>query len=426
MTDAPAKTRSPNWVWFLLNFPFGATNGFITVALGYTATQSKTLSQEAVGGFVAALVAASLLPHTWKFFWAPVADVTLTRKRWYQLGNLVSSFTIASLGFITLDEDHLALLSAICIVNSVFVSLLGMAVEGLMAHTTPPDELGRAAGWFQAGNLGGNGLGGGLALLVAEHFSGAAASIATGALLLLCSLGLLFVAEPIEQRASNVVEAVKHVAKDVWSIIGRRTGIVALALCLLPLCAGAGANLFSTMGEAWGADAELIALTQGLLGGLVAAVGCLAGGMLSDRMTRRNAYLVAGVILATVAAGMAVGPRTPVFYAAFVLLYNFASGVAYGAFTGFVLAVIGKGAAATKYNALAALSNIPILYMTLIIGNTADASGWTDALWVDALSGLGGVILLYGIAWIFKVGGRDGETVALHPEVAASDGRRAG
>jgi hypothetical protein len=38
-----------------------------------------------------------------------------------------------------------------------------MAVESLMAYNTAPSELGRTAGWFQAGNLGGSGLGGGLA-----------------------------------------------------------------------------------------------------------------------------------------------------------------------------------------------------------------------------------------------------------------------
>ena len=50
---------------------------------------------------------------------------------------------------------------------------------------------------------------------------------------------------------------------------------------------------------------------------------------------------------------MAIAPQSPTMYAVFTLAYQFGGGVAYGTFTGFVLDVIGKGAAATKYNALA-------------------------------------------------------------------------
>jgi hypothetical protein len=42
-----------------------------------------------------------------------------------------------------------------------------------------------------------------------------------------------------------------------------------------------------------------------------------------------------------------------------------------------VLEVIGRGAAATKYNALASLSNVPIYYMT-------DIDGWAHDRWNSA------------------------------------------
>lgn len=399
MTSATTHAPHP-WIWLFLNLPFGATYGFIAVTLGYVATQ-QGLDEEAVAG----LVAACLLPHTWKFLWAPVADLTFTRKGWYLVSNVASCVTIASLGFIPLREN-LDVVTGIILLNSVFISFLGMAVEGLMAHTIPPDQLGRSAGWFQAGNLGGSGIGGGLALLIAERSSPEVAAVFTAGLLGACTLGLLGVRTPYEPRESQALERVKAVGRDVWQMLASRRGIVALALCLVPMCAGAAVGLFAAIGHNWGASSDLIALMQGVLGGLVSAVGCLLGGMLSDRMSRRNAYVLSGVILAAVAAAMAAFPKVPVTFAVFVLAYNLTTGICYGCFTGFVLEVIGKGAAATKYNALASLSNIPILYMTLLLGYISASEGATTMLIYEAVLGLLGAGVIMGLAYLLKVGGR--------------------
>jgi hypothetical protein len=88
---------------------------------------------------------------------------------------------------------------------------------------------------------------------------------------------------------------------------------------------------------------------------------------------------------------MYLGPRTQVGYGLFTLSYQFGSGVAYGAFTGFVLEVIGRGAAATKYNALASLSNIPIWYMTQVDGWASERWNAGIMLLVDAVSEVVGV-----------------------------------
>ena len=87
-------------------------------------------------------------------------------------------------------------------------------------------------------------------------------------------------------------------------------------------------------------------------------------------------------------------PRNPVTYATYVLLYQFGSGIAYGTFTGFVLSVIGKGAVATKYTLMAALSNIPIAYMKYINGWAANEHGLINMLYVDAASEIVGIAAL--------------------------------
>ena len=66
----------------------------------------------------------------------------------------------------------------------------------------------------------------------------------------------------------------------------------------------------------------------------------------------------------------------------------------YATFTAFVLDIIGKGAAATKYNLLASLANIPITLMGRWDGRVAEASGHGSMLWFDGAMGVAGAVVL--------------------------------
>jgi Na+/melibiose symporter-like transporter len=189
--------------------------------------------------------------------------------------------------------------------------------------------------------------------------------------------------------AARLVE----VFKEVWAMLRTRRGLVAIALVFLPIGSAAAQGIFSgQIATDWGASAGLIATTSGFAAGIAATVGCLFGGWMSDALGRRNAYMLAGVVLAAIAVGMAVSPKNPTSYAIFTLAYQLGGGIAYGTFTGFVLEVIGTGAAATKYNALASLSNIPILYMTKLDGWASTEHGPVTMLFVDAGSEIVGVV----------------------------------
>ena len=85
-------------------------------------------------------------------------------------------------------------------------------------------------------------------------------------------------------------------------------------------------------------------------------------------------------------------------------VYQFGGGIAYGCFTGFVLDVIGTGAAATKYNALASLSNISILYMTKLDGWASTDHGTVSMLLVDASSEIVGICVFITILMIVRPG----------------------
>ena len=394
----PARRVHPA-VWMILFLPFGATSGFVGVTIGYLAKQ-QGLGDSTIAG----LVAINMLPHTFKFFWAPLPDMLFTRRAWYVASSIITTATLIAVGYVPVSQDTLSLLRTLIFVNAFAVTLLGMATEGLMANVVSEADRGSASGWLQAGNLGGAGVGGGLALFLAQRLGPHLAVTIVALGLLACSFALMVVRE--ERRlAGSLVGAFRDVLLDLRDTMVRsRSGLLAMILCFLPIGSAAAAGLFAAIAGRWNTSADAVALYTGVLGGLVAAAGCLAGGRLSDQMDRKRAYAVSGTYLAVIAVVMALGPHTQAGYALFTLAYQFGSGLAYGAFTGFVLEAIGRGAVATKYNALASLSNIPIWYMTEIDGWASEKWNPDIMLFVDAASEIIGVALFLTIAWLLLRG----------------------
>lgn len=388
----PTKPAHPS-IFLILILPFGMISGFLTVAVGYMLAQAGVSVEK-----IALIIAASYGPHIWKPAWAPIADTTLSRKAWYVIGACVTGAGIWAISMFV-ERGDLNMLTTVIIAANVAVTLLGMSVESFMAYDTPENEKGRAAGWFQAGNLGGVGLGGGVGLWLARHLEPGLAGAALGALCLLCMIGLFFVREPeSSHRRGNPLRNLLEVLRDVWSVARSRRGLLALILCFLPIGSGAASNLWSSVAGDWHASAQVVEVVTGILAGVISAIGCLAGGWLCDRMDRKVAYAVFGIVQALCAVGMALAPRTEVMYALFTSLYAFATGLTYAGFSAFVLEAMGKGAAATKYNVFAALSNTPIQFMTKIDGRAHSRWGSSGMLYAEALFCIAGLLVFLGVA----------------------------
>ena len=385
------------WVFMVLIIPFGVVSGYVSVTLAYQLKQAGVSV-----GQVAGLVALSVLPHTWKFFWAPVIDTTLDQKQWYLLGGIPCAIGIAAMGFFPATQLGLAALSAVVFLASLTTTLVGMSVESLMAHGTPEELKGRAAGWFQAGNLGGMGIGGGLGLFLVERLPAPwMASCSVGTLCLLCSVAL--VGMPTPARPSDEIGLVSGLAatlKDVGRLVWTRVGVLALVLCVLPIGTGAASGLWSAVAGEWRASADTVALVSGVLGGIIYAAGCLMGGWLCDRMDRKTAYVWFGIFQAAAAVAMALLPRNPAMFVLWSSVYAFITGFTYAAFSAFVLEAIGRGAAATKYSALASLSNVPIYYMTNVDGWAHDLWGSNGMLFTEAVLGVVGAVIFVALTKI--------------------------
>ena len=191
----PGSTRPVTF--FFLVLPYGISSGFVSITLPFILTRA---------GFsvaiAASIVAIGVSANLWRFLWGPVADLTLTARRWYLLGLVTSAPTLLILSLLPLHPGVVGVLMAVVFISQVAATLIVLPVGGLMAHTVADDAKGRAAGWYQAGNLGGSGIGGGAGVWLASHPSKEAAGRAL-AVAMLASAGAIYFASDVRIVATE-------------------------------------------------------------------------------------------------------------------------------------------------------------------------------------------------------------------------------
>lgn len=378
-------------IWTILYLPFGAVSGFVSVALTFLATKHGLTITEA-----AFLPAASLVSQWLKWLWAPAVDVTLTPKKWYLIGTVISAIGVLLLAITPMSQDTLPLLVVVVASVSLLRSFIGMGLEALVAALTPKEEQGRVSAWFQVGNLGGSGLGGGLGLTLLEVLPAWLAGTILAALFGLCALALLAVPHVEPHRvAGGPLAATKGVVRDIGRLIRTKGGLLVTVLCFMPLGTGAAQGVLTQaeVADVWGATATHVALVQGYTGAVAMAAGCFVGGWLCNRFRPRTAYVQSGLLLAACGAAMAVVPATVEVYVVGNLIYAVVVGMCYATWTAAVLNAMGARSAATKYTLFASMSNFPIWWLGLLLGIVADFKGAFTMLWAEAGIAVAGVVV---------------------------------
>ena len=390
--QAAARFRRHPIVFAVLYFPYGAVSGFVNVALAFLATKHGLSIQQG-----AVLVATSLAPQVWKFLWAPLADSTLGRTRWYLVSVVLVAVSMFFVAAVPLGPATFGLVEAVVLLSAVASTFLCFAVEAMVAHLVAPADMGRAGGWLQAGNLGGMGFGGGLGLwLLTTLPSGWETGLILAALMLACAAMLPLVPHiPADTLSDTLTGAVRHTVIELWKVMSSRDGALCALLCFLPIGTGAASAVLgqAEVAAAWGVGSTTVSLVQGFLGGIVSMAGCIAGGYGCVRLGARTGYTVYGGIMAAVTVAMALLPETPRVYIAGNLAYQFVTGLTYAAFTAFVLELIGAKLAATKYNGFASLSNTPIWYMGLLLAAAVAGMGPRGMLFAESAFGVVGILV---------------------------------
>jgi PAT family beta-lactamase induction signal transducer AmpG len=383
------RQSTPPFTFFFLVLPYGISGGFVSITLPFFLTKAG-FSVTAAGAITAVGVSANL----WLFLWGPLADLTLTPKRWYLIGLTTGATAIFLLSLVPFEQSAAALLTAVVFVSQVATTLVVLPLGGLMAHTVADEKKGRAAGWYQAGNLGGTGVGGGAGVWLGAHMSKQLAGSVLGLTMLLAAGALYFASDVrIVSPSESFQGRMRLLRQDLLAMLRLAIPLLTIVLVASPIGAGAMNGLWSAVAGDWHADADVVALVAGVLNGVVAALGCIVGGWVVDRFGRWWAYFGFGTGLAFVAIVMAALARTPMVYEVGVLVYAFFVGAGYAAFSALVVHAIGRGVASTKYAFCQSLGNLPVVYMTALNGYVHDRYGAGWMLMNEALAAIACVIL---------------------------------
>lgn len=388
-----SQQSSPITYLFLM-FPVGISSGFLAVTLPYILTRAGIPVAT-----TAAVVAIGNSAYVWRFLLAPLADIAMSTHAWYLIGIVGASVTLLLVG--TLPPHPGVVLTSLVFLSQVAASIVQLPIGGMIAHTVVDAKKGSASGWYQAGNLGGMGIGGGIGVWLATHASKEAASAALAAAMLACAAALFFVPNVKAVSGESFRLRIRGFGLDFWDLIRTRRALLVLVLVFSPIGVGGASQLWSAVAPGWRVTPDRVALVTGVLAGLVSAIGCVVGGLLCDRLGRFWVYFGAGGMVAGVAIVLAVLPRTPNMYSIGVLAYALAMGAAYGAYTALIFYAIGKGAASAKYAIFASFGSAPVAYMTAIDGWAHDRWGAAGMLNVEAFLGL--ACIVFGLAALSNV-----------------------
>jgi MFS transporter, PAT family, beta-lactamase induction signal transducer AmpG len=362
--------------------------GFATVTFPYLLTHSGfTVAQTA--GIVAFGVSASL----WRFAAGPVTDLTLSLRKWFSIAVIVSVVSILLLCITPITKKGAVLLTIIYFISQIAANLVLLPVGGFMANRIEPGRKGRAAGWYQAGNLGGVGLGGGAGLWLATHYSIVSAGVVLCAISLASGFIVLLIKDVYHEKDKQLTSELINMGKGLLSMIRIPVVLFVIIMLCMPIGTGAAANLWSAIAADWKTDADTVSLITGIMSGLVSALGCVAGGIIADRWGNWIAYLGAGLFCAVVTVTMAVSPMLPYVYIGGVLAYAFGLGLINAAFSSVILYAIGKKNASTKYALLSSLGNLPVVYMTTFDGWAHDKFTSKYMLVAESVVGLGFIMI---------------------------------
>ena len=386
----PQQYTKPFYIFFLV-LPAGISQGFVTVALPYLLTHHGFSVAETAG-----IIAVGFSANLWRFLWGPVVDISLSLRRWFWIGLLACTASLLLLCFASLTIKGAVLLSIIVFVSQVAATFTLLPVNGFMAKCIEENKKGKASGWYQAGSLTGVGLGGGAGLWLAAHYNIVIAGVVLCAASLLFGLVILLINDVQHIKGKTLMHEITGMGKDIIAMLKVPVALFAIILLMMPIGTGAAANLWSAIADDWKTDADTVALVTGILSGLVSAVGCVVGGIISDRSGVWVAYLGSGIVCALVTLIMAVMPMQPAVYIGGVLTYTFGIGLINAAFTSVILFAIGKKHVVTKFSLLASLGNLPVVYMTTFDGWAHDKYNSKFMLLAEAIIGI-----LFVIIFIF-------------------------
>jgi len=389
----------------LLYLTEGIPFGFSAIAL------TTYLRQAGVGLTEIGLFTGSLYaPWAFKPLWAPIVDLVRVRRFgarrfWIAGAQMMMILTLALVMFVDPGAD-LRLLTLLIMIHNVFAATQDIAIDALAVQVLPEKERGVANGFMFAASYLGQAIGGSGALFLAGALGFRATyPFILGMLALILFLVTLRLREPVlPEAAARVAEGTRAVLAAIGLRLknyGRdlyrgffRSGpgpLVGVLFGLAPNGALAlGLALGSTMMVDLGMDEDQIARLN-IWATIAAALGCVVGGWVSDRLGHRKmlavwyvattlpTFWLAGQITGTGLEGVTVGE-----YAWAAIAYAFTSGLIAGTAIAVFMGLTSPLVAATQFSGYMALRNFVYTYSSTWQGRFADLHGYAQTMHLDA------------------------------------------
>lgn len=394
----------------------GIPFGFSAVALTAYLRQSG-LDNAAIGAFTASLYA----PWGFKWAWAPFVDLIKferfgPRRTWIMAAQIMMIFTLGVVMFLDV-AGNVALLTTLIVIHNLFAATQDIAIDALAVEVLPPKERGLANGAMFGASYLGQAIGGSGALFVAGAFGFPMTfPFVCGMLALILVTVTLRLHEPkhvVEaateagRKAGNVLnevlERLRGFLKDLFDGFFRSGRGPLLGVLFASIPGGAlalGLALGTTIQVDLGMDETQIAKLN-LWSTVVAAVGCLVGGVISDKVGHRKALAV-WYILTTIPTfwvsqqftGAGMEGMTVDKYFRAVVFYSFASGLVQGTAIAVFMGLTSPAVAGTQFTGYMALKNLVYSYSAYWQGHAADAWGYAKTIHLDAWIGFTPLLVL--------------------------------
>ena len=405
-------TRNGRFLTFgLLYISEGIPYGFTSVAM-VAFMRQQGVSLELIGSFVAAL----FLPWAFKWAWAPLIDLVKLhrlggRRAWIIFCTVMMIVTLLITALVDFRENFYLLLAMI-VLNNLFCATQDVAIDSLAVSTLRINERARGNGFMFAGQYLGIALGGGAAVFVYGLFGFEVALAYVSALLF---INLLFVLYYVHDPQSNpdaprqphlfktlvasMIAFVKEVYASFWqSGSGPKIGV---AFALLPT--GALALAYATLGTIqvdYGLTENQIAQIR-IYNTVVAAIGCVLGGLLGDRFGTRKtvavAYLMTAVptlILALQISKLGLkGVPLDLFYGV-IIVHGLFYGMAFGVRNAIFMSMTNPAVAATQFTAFMAMANLAISIGNYWQGIVAERIDYATVFYLDSFFAVAVVLVI--------------------------------
>lgn len=368
----------PPWIFGVLGLPHGVFLGFVTIVLPYLLAQSSIPIDQ-----IAQITTLASLPWLAYFLWSPLVDRGLRRRTWLAMtATLVGVFSAAA---IVLSSANHAVVLMLCAGGGAFAASLVLAASGGLAIVTLPGSgKGRAAAFYEAGKLAGSAFGGAALLSLAQHLHSLELAACAALLIAFPGAFALTIPEPSAPSAGpfrRLGDSI-GVMRDIFKSRPNRWSALLLAS---PIGTGSAIALLPALARDYDVKVQQVIWVNGVGGGFALAAGAVCGALMPGHWKRHMTYVVAGALNAISAAFLFSSPQ-PLTYAAGTLLYLVTTGLCWARFAALVTAVVGteSPSVSTRFSVVAAIGNIPLLYMLLLDGACAKYAGLRGMLWMES------------------------------------------